>query len=304
MSKENDTPYRLMRKKRRFGIETTESSNDSTLRMLHVHKMTPAITASTAFSFSQERITNDGQFNSDSVNNLSVFVSVRNDNDNNNTDGLTILSVDTQTGDVKGLRHGIEGKPEIISVYSRAGSLRPTLRARTVVSHSERNFTCGALGHHEEPHDHLFSLRPHMRDFDIQGRESSQHDGFTINVLIAVDSSFIKTHGSATEATKYINFLISHANAIYESEIDAHLNIVRVEEIDIMKRAKSLSDGLSMMRNHYEGTVRTRSGDDGEQINLVHALLGQDIGGGIAFIGECYVYVPLILRSCVSLTII
>ena len=122
-----------------------------------------------------------------------------------------------------------------------------------------------------------------MRDFDIQGQETSQHDGFTINVLIAVDSSFIKTHGSATEATKYINFLISHANAIYESEIDAHLNIVRVEEIDIMKRAKSLSDGLSMMRNHYEGTVRTRSGDDGEQINLVHALLGQDIGGGIAF---------------------
>ena len=68
-----------MRKKRRFGIDTTESSNDSTLRMLHVQKMTPAITASTTFSFSQERITNDGQFNSDSVNNLSVFVSVRND---------------------------------------------------------------------------------------------------------------------------------------------------------------------------------------------------------------------------------
>ena len=173
-----------MRKKRRFGIETTESSNDSTLRMLHVQKMTPAITASTTFSFSRERITNDGQFNSDSVNSLSLFVSVpNNDDNNNNTDGLTILSVDTLTGDVKGLRHGIEGKPEIISIYSRAGSLRPTLRARTVVSHSERNFTCGALGHHEEPHDHLFSLRPHMRDFDIQGRESNQHDGFTINVF-------------------------------------------------------------------------------------------------------------------------
>ena len=60
---------------------------------------------------------------------------------------------------------------------------------------------------------------------------------------------------------------------------------MRVEEIDFMKRAKSLSDGLSVMRNHYEGTVGTRSGDDGEQINLVHALLGQDLYGGIAFIG-------------------
>ena len=40
------------------------------------------------------------------------------------------------------------------------------------------------------------------------------------------------------------------------------------------------------MRRHYEGTVGSRSGDDGEQINLVHALLGQDLYGGIAFIGK------------------
>ena len=78
---------------------------------------------------------------------------------------------------------------------------------------------------------------------------------------------------------RYVNFLVNSANVVYEEEVDAHLNVVKVEEIDIFGKAKSLRDGLKILRPHYEGRVGS------SEVNLVHAMLGQDLGGGIAFIG-------------------
>ena len=74
-----------------------------------------------------------------------------------------------------------------------------------------------------------------------------------------------------------------------------HLNVVRVDEIDMLGGVSTLRDGLRELRLHYQGTVGINDEvegveqgvDDGETIHLVHALFGKDIGGGIAFISEC-----------------
>ena len=67
--------------------------------------------------------------------------------------------------------------------------------------------------------------------------------------------------------------------------MNVRLNIVRVNEVDIMNGVDNLRDGLRELRLHYEGTVGVGKEEEGDEtIHLVHALLGKDIGGGIAFI--------------------
>ena len=126
---------------------------------------------------------------------------------------------------------------------------------------------------------------------------SNQEHTFQINILIAIDAQFIQLHGgSQTEAIKYINFLITRANQIYEHELGAHLHVVQVDEVTIFdetahlyrpggsRSVTGLRDGLTVMRKYYmDKGVGTKT-INGQTINLVHALLGQEIGGGIAFI--------------------
>ena len=88
------------------------------------------------------------------------------------------------------------------------------------------------------------------------------------------------------------------ANNIYLTEINAFINVVKVEEVSIFQKAKDLRDGLSIMRKHYEGTVGSNKG--GVEINLVHALLGQEKGGGIAFISTyTTTYIPFVCIFCI-----
>ena len=79
---------------------------------------------------------------------------------------------------------------------------------------------------------------------------------------------------------EYANFLVSAAKLVFEDEISARLNVARIEETDAFDSLSGLRDGLRMARTRYAGAVgRGRAG-------LVHALLGRDLGGGIAFVGE------------------
>ncbi|KAL7527967.1 hypothetical protein ACHAXR_004386, partial [Thalassiosira sp. AJA248-18] len=109
---------------------------------------------------------------------------------------------------------------------------------------------------------------------------NANHEGFIIDLIVAIDAEFIIRQGSTEAAVEYINFLVAAANVIYEEELDVHLNVVGIEETDIFESEdiKTLRDGLRTMRHHYKGTM----GSDG--VNLVHAMLGKDMGGGIAFI--------------------
>ena len=157
----------------------------------------------------------------------------------------------------------------------------------------------GAYVHSHSPHHHSHSSHtiPHPNN-EQRLLSTANHDDehtYQINMLIAIDIDFINTHGGSRQsAINYINYLISTANLIYEKEFDTHLNIIKVEQVDIFKNANlirpgpkkvnELRDGLSVMRKHYEGTVGSVRGTNGETVNLVHALLGQEMGGGIAFI--------------------
>ena len=158
------------------------------------------------------------------------------------------------------------------------------LRGAYVQSHSP---------HHHHSHS-SHSSHPNEQRLLSTANHNDEHT-YQINMLIAIDIDFINTHGGSRQsAINYINYLISTANLIYEKEFDTHLNIIKVEQVDIFKNANlirpgpkkvtELRDGLSVMRKHYEGTVGSVRGTNGETVNLVHALLGQEMGGGIAFI--------------------
>jgi len=146
---------------------------------------------------------------------------------------------------------------------------------------------------HTHTHSHPVSHPNNERLLSTANHNNDEHT-YQINMLIAIDTDFINTHGSRQLAINYINYLISTANLIYEKEFDTHLNILKVEQVDIFqnanlirpgpKKVTELRDGLSIMRKHYEGTVGSVRGTNGETVNLVHALIGQEMGGGIAFI--------------------
>ena len=78
----------------------------------------------------------------------------------------------------------------------------------------------------------------------------------------------------------YIDLLISAASAIYEHEIDTHLHVVEISKTSRYDSATSTTDALSIMRSAFAGSA-WHSND----IDLHHALLGKDLGGGIAYVG-------------------
>jgi len=267
-----------------------------------------AITSDTKYKFHPSRRGVPGK---NVINNLSILAS---DTSKSNED-FTVLSVNTQTGGVKGLQRLAHGgiirqiSTSDIGVSQGDRRLSSSLHSKTIPQKSDRKFTCG-VDHTDEEQDHDRHRELHNNNDNNRHHHHHEHrrtlsifdtneaptstpsnsqqgeEGFVLNILIAVDKHFIlKNSNSTTSSTEYINLLISAVNTILGSEMNVRLNIVRVDEIDIMKDVDNLRDGLKELRLHYEGTVGIgKEEEGGETIHLVHALLGQDIGGGIAFI--------------------
>jgi len=289
---------------RHFDIEA-ESDGDAATGysnlLLHLDKMTPAVTSKTVLHFRPTRHT----VSKDYVKKLAILASSPGEDQD-----YTIMSVNTASGNIQGLQRGRDGETRQLSVGSskRSGVNQQTLRVRTV-SHSKRNFTCGVgdkdSDHRDHDHDHNLhhdhghermipsflsspasqeSTQNQHNEKDIrhappgpESRHGAQYH-FNINLVIAVDADFIRRQGGTKAAVEYINLLVCAANVIYEREIDVHLNVVRIEETNIFRNVDNLRDGLKAMRLHYEGTM------DGNGAHLVHAMLGEHIGGGIAFV--------------------
>ena len=70
------------------------------------------------------------------------------------------------------------------------------------------------------------------------------------------------------------------ANVIYESEIDTHLHVHTIKLSTLYDSSTSTNDALTRMKENYGGTSWHT-----DQIDLQHALLGLELGGGIAYIG-------------------
>ena len=140
-------------------------------------------------------------------------------------------------------------------------------------SHQEDDVQSSSFNLHDqdnEHHDHSHSqgedgirssifdtqdLGAGLRDVGITDEaEAETVVGFRINISIVVDAKFIETQGGIPEAIEYINFLISAANVVFK-DVDAHLNIVKVQEVDIFDSVSTPRDGLRYVGN----CMRTRT---------------------------------------------
>lgn len=106
---------------------------------------------------------------------------------------------------------------------------------------------------------------------------------YQVDLLIELDTILINTLSSTSNQQdqdaiiNYINLLFTAANSIMEYEIDTHLNVAMIQGTDVYDGSGRAVDVLNKM------TLRG-GGDSGweEGVDLQVALLGKNIGGGIA----------------------
>ncbi|KAL9178932.1 hypothetical protein ACHAXT_011905 [Thalassiosira profunda] len=275
---------------RRFEVEADDDSpGGATLIVEEVQRM--AVTSETTYSFHESR-----QFDEKHITNLSLLAS-----NPKEVEGLTILSVNKATGDVRGLRRGRTGDAHTIFTNRDDGHRKLQMR-RTSGEMPEKDWTCGAAHAHDDYyHEHTRSSEGHlfqnsevMQDSTKNGARSGPAStvgkpgewvsptkySFYVDISFDIDKAFIEKQGSAEAAVEYINVLISAANMVFESEVDAHLNVVSITETDIYDDLETAREALRTMRL----TPRPNTADGGSKIILHHALLGRYLGGGIAFI--------------------
>ncbi len=282
--------------------------------MLHLTKLPSTITTDTEFLFHPGRA-----FEQDMVNDLAILASdpdaaVHDDDANDGGGTFAILSVNLKSGDTRGIQRKKGG--QILQLSSTPHShIEPNassattpspLHGRRMVQQPDRKFTCGVDHAHSTPNGRHGSSSSggattplkttFLRSATVPQAQAmttslaSDTSTFVINLVVAIDTDFLNLQGGTGPAVEYINWLISATNAILEPEAGARLKVVKIEETDIFNSANSLDDGLNAMRKHFSGTI-------GGKNNLVHALLGRNIGGGIAYVGENFYRCSLALHG-------
>jgi hypothetical protein len=150
--------------------------------------------------------------------------------------------------------------------------------------------------HGDEQQDHVH-FKPGLEGLEsiashLRGRESrrlSSHVEYEVKLFLEIDSVFWTKHDKdEVKLINYVDLLVSAANMIYEKEIRTHLTIQRLqiyttESSDPYSSASSSQNALSIMRGNYNGDVNFGDGDG--EIDIHHAFLGKNLGGGIAYLG-------------------
>ncbi len=98
----------------------------------------------------------------------------------------------------------------------------------------------------------------------------------------------MNTGGTLETAINYINLLVSTASVIYEKEISTHLRVTGVKVSTIYDSAGNVGTALDIMENSWKGYTWEATHSNyipSGRIDLHHALLGNDLRGGIAYIG-------------------
>mmetsp|Transcript_21205 Transcript_21205/g.47339 ORF Transcript_21205/g.47339 Transcript_21205/m.47339 type:complete len:836 (+) Transcript_21205:1393-3900(+) len=141
--------------------------------------------------------------------------------------------------------------------------------------------------HHHHGENDLFAVGQNLRGSKGNlGRRLYYTDNYPkaytyqVDLFIEVDQAFVDNHGSYQAALEYIDVLFSAASAIYEQEIDTHLHVRHVEKTNRYDSAASTGDALKIMRTDFAGSSWHYG-----NIDLHHALLGNKLGGGIAYVG-------------------
>ncbi|KAL7464829.1 hypothetical protein ACHAXS_005152 [Conticribra weissflogii] len=114
---------------------------------------------------------------------------------------------------------------------------------------------------------------------------------YQVDIFIEIDQSLVTKTGSLANAIAYVDAIFTGANTIYETEIDTHLSVSHIQLTNYYDSYSSTSSALSQMRTEYSSLgfdySAKFSGETGQFSghDLHHALLGRDMGGGIAYVG-------------------
>ena len=317
---------------RRFAIEVDDESDTTTninngggaiLLVEEVHH--PAITSETTFSFHKDR-----QFDATKLKDITILASNPQDHDNSGASGggLTVLSINKSTGEIKGFQRGghvAGGEGHVAHSITHDPNDRDRIRIRRMQGQEEvamKDWSCDAVHpdytlEHENDgsvkrlfedrldHHHMHHTTTehggHTRksNIDINSSTSSTTPvrntppqwttptkyAFNIDLSIDIDKSFISKQGSPEAAIEYIHVLISAANIILENEVDAHLNILSINEQTFYDTLTTTKEALRAQRLHPRPEY-DKGGSRHKQMVLHHALLGRWLGGGIAFINS------------------
>lgn len=269
-----------------FDIETEDE--DTNTIMLHLDKVTSAVTPATALNFL------DGAYSTNDVDASKFTFLVSN---STLTTDLTVVSVNTHSGEVNGLQQQRESG-QIRNISPKNNSSNPTLQLRkaSLSSSEQRSFECasehGGDRHRHEDHSHDGGHEDHSHD-GVEGfhrhdhhnlrrkvtENNSKHSGFQIDLIIDIDRELIKRNRSIEKAVEFVNFIVTTTNVILEKEFDLHLNVVEISETTVFDSngVGSTKEAIKLYRQTFKDTI----GND--KAHLRHALLGRDLGGGIAY---------------------
>mmetsp|Transcript_20584 Transcript_20584/g.30541 ORF Transcript_20584/g.30541 Transcript_20584/m.30541 type:complete len:371 (-) Transcript_20584:1423-2535(-) len=104
---------------------------------------------------------------------------------------------------------------------------------------------------------------------------------YQVDLVIDIDPAFVSDSGGSTlAALAYVDLLVSAANTAYEKETDTHLNVAQVVQTNRYESQGGVSGCLTVLRNHYRSGSNWAPG-----VELHHALLGRNLGGGVAYLG-------------------
>lgn len=173
-------------------------------------------------------------------------------------------------------------------------------------SGSERNLIAdggdsGESQHQQHPHLHHFHNAQHDHFEDevdnlIQEISSNQSmhrrrttgfstPSFQVDIYIEIDQKLVDLNGNdLNTAFKYVNTLVTAASTIYSREVDTRLHVAHIALTSMYDDETDSLDALEKMKTEY-GHPSTFHYKDGFGMDLHHALLGRDVGGGIAYPG-------------------
>jgi hypothetical protein len=215
------------------------------------------------------------------------------------TNDLTVVSINTHSGEVNGLQQQRESG-QIRNISPKNNSSNPTLQLRkaSLSSSEQRSFECASEhgGDHHRHEDHSYDGTERRKVTE----ENSKHSGFQIDLIIDIDRELIKRNRSIEKAVEFVNFIVTTTNVILEKEFDLHLNVVEISETTIFDSngLGSTKEAIKLYRQTFKDTIGS------DKAHLRHALLGRDLGGGIAFSGR-YPYnvkVMILYHDAVGLT--
>ncbi|EED95328.1 predicted protein [Thalassiosira pseudonana CCMP1335] len=165
--------------------------------------------------------------------------------------------------------------------------------------------------HHTQHHEHHQSYSKLLRggdiityDFDTIAGElgdidiiKSRHrklyatDSFPqlytyqVDLYIEIDDTVVaNNNNSLDQAIAYVDAVITLVSSILQREADTHLHVAHIEVSNIYANAADKESVLELMKTTYGGDEWHWA--DGNGIDIHHALLGQDFGGGMAFVSS------------------